>query len=319
MDQRGFGSYLNGTLPCPNATLYAGPAYSWTISDLALRAFILEHVSDHDYDVASVHPTSHGVYKVLRDTHQNQGPFAKIKIFKEALSTRFVPSIPLSRTFNQISKTHARFIKVGKLSDDELLSMFVLNALYDHYPRLQMSVNDMMMSPSNSSSNIGMRLLQEEHTAQNSESTHDTALAAVSPKTPRPVCSNCKRTGHRVEYCIAAGGRMAGKTLDEARAAQEAARNVQRNGSGTGKARNNRGAANVANATNTANATTAQVPPSNNTSTFTLNGRSYMFLPNSGSNSNLQIVEIVESNNNNAEEECRSARKWRNGLGARDT
>jgi hypothetical protein len=198
VDQRGFGSYLNGTLACPDATKHAGSAYNWTISDLALRAFILEHVSDHDYDVASVYPNSHGVYKVLRDNHQNQGPFAKIKVFKEALATRFVPNTPLSRTFDQISKLHARFIKMGKLSDDELLSMFVLNALCDHYPRLQTSVNNMMMSPSNSSSNIRTRLLQGEHTTQHAEET--AALAAPS-RPPRLCQLQAHWTSYRMLHC----------------------------------------------------------------------------------------------------------------------
>jgi len=296
VDQRGFGSYLNGTLPCPDASKHAGPAYSWTISDLALRAFILQHVSDHDYDVASLHQNSHDVYTTLRDKHQNQGPFAKIKLFKEALGTRFAPGIPLSRTFDQISKLHARFIKMGKLSDDELLSMFVLNALCDHYPRLQTSINDMMMSPSNTSSDIRTRLLQEEHTTQLEPSVANAALTGASSRPPRPVCSNCKRTGHRAEYCIAPGGQMAGKTLDEARAAQDAARTAQRAGSNPGKPHGTRNSANSAITTNPI----ATATPGDAKTTFTLNGKSYMFLPNVGSNSTSQIVEVVENNANNA-------------------
>ena len=98
VDQRGFRPYLNGTLTCPDATLHPTAAYNWAISDVALRGFILEHVSDHDYNIASVHDNSHGVYTILRDSHQNQGPFAKIKVFKEVLSTKFVPDIPLTCT-----------------------------------------------------------------------------------------------------------------------------------------------------------------------------------------------------------------------------
>ena len=70
VDQRGFRLYLNGTLPCPDITVHPVAAKNWTISDIALRGFILEHVSDHDYDTASIHPSSHGVYKALRDDHQ---------------------------------------------------------------------------------------------------------------------------------------------------------------------------------------------------------------------------------------------------------
>ena len=87
VDQCGFCTYLNGTLPCPDASLHPTSAYSWSISDITLWGFILEHVSDHDYNIANVHPDLHGVYCTLHNSHQNQGPFAKIKVFKEILST----------------------------------------------------------------------------------------------------------------------------------------------------------------------------------------------------------------------------------------
>ncbi|KAN0134593.1 hypothetical protein V8E53_007739 [Lactarius tabidus] len=192
VDQRGFRAYLNGTLPCPDASTYATAAYSWTVSDIALRAFILEHVSDHDYDIASAHPDSHGVYKTLRDSHQNQGSFAKTKVFREALDTRFIPNAPLSRTFDQITKLHAKYIKMGPLTEDELLMMFIINALGDHYPRLQTSVNNMLVNPMTTSADFRARLLQEEQTISTSSS--DTAHAAVSTRTTRPVCPNCKRS-----------------------------------------------------------------------------------------------------------------------------
>ncbi|KAN0141407.1 hypothetical protein V8E53_000652, partial [Lactarius tabidus] len=51
VDQHGFGAYLNGTIHCPDKTIHAAAAYSWSVSDLALRAFILEHVSDHNYNL----------------------------------------------------------------------------------------------------------------------------------------------------------------------------------------------------------------------------------------------------------------------------
>jgi hypothetical protein len=228
-DQRGFRAYLDGSLPCPDSSIHPAAAYSWTVSDVALRAFILEHISDHDYDIASVHPDSHGVYKTLRDSHkdshQNQGPaIAKMKVLKEALSARFIPNTPLSsRTFDQTTKPHGRIIKMGSLTNKELLRMLVLNALGDHYPRLQTSVNYLLMTPSNTSADIRTRLLQEEQVID--PSSESIALAAVTSKTSRPACSNCKRPGHRVEYYISRGGQMAGKSIDEARAAQEAARN----------------------------------------------------------------------------------------------
>jgi hypothetical protein len=276
VDQRGFCAYLNGTLPCPDETLHAAAAYSWSVSDQALCAFLLEHVSDNDYKVASVHDDSASVYNNLHDINQNQGPFAKVKVIKEALSIRFSPNAPLSQTFDHISKLHARFIRMGKLTDDQWLSVFALNALGDHYPRLQTSVNDLLASPLTTSVDIRSRLVQEEQTTgSGSGISPETTLAAISSKPPRPICTHCKRTGHRTEFCIATGGAMAGKMIDEARAAQEAARNAQRP-----RIRANR---NSSSATPNANVATVQgqLPPPN--TTFTINGLSCTLVANNNS------------------------------------
>jgi hypothetical protein len=81
---------------------------------------------------------------------------------------------------------------MGPLTEDELLMMFIINALGDHYPRLQTSVNNMLVNPMTTSADFRARLLQEEQTISTSSS--DTAHAAVSTRTTRPVCPNCKRS-----------------------------------------------------------------------------------------------------------------------------
>jgi hypothetical protein len=189
---------------------------------------------------------AHDVYKSLRTTHQNQGLYAQIKIINEALATRFVPTIPLSRTIDQIVKLHSRFIKMGPIDEDKLLMILLFNTLGDHFPRLQTSINDMLLnaSTSNSADVRSHLLLEEQVILDNAATSPSTALAAVSNKPSRLVCSNCKRPTHKTEFCIATGGQMAGKTLEEARAAQDAAHNVQRTG-GNGNGGNRRPHRNV--------------------------------------------------------------------------
>ena len=114
-DQRGFGSYLRGSLPKPNATTCPKAAQGWENNNLALRGFILEHISDNDYDSVKKYDNSHDVYKKLCSIHENQGLYAQIKLIKEALATQFVPGTPLSCTIDQIIKLHSRFIKMGPI------------------------------------------------------------------------------------------------------------------------------------------------------------------------------------------------------------
>jgi hypothetical protein len=39
-------------------------------------------------------------------------------------------------------------------------------------------------------------------------------------KTVKPICSNCKKPYHTTDFCVAPGGKMFGKSLDDAKAAQ---------------------------------------------------------------------------------------------------
>jgi hypothetical protein len=217
-DQRGFRLYLNGTLARPDESLHYEAACAWDMSDVALRGFINQHISDHDYEIVSELPTANKMYEALRDRHQRQGPFAKIKTIRAILDTVSpAHGTPYCQTFDDIVKLHSRYIGMGHLTDDQLLSIFILNSLRLH-PRMQSSLNDMLANPLTTSADIRKRLEQEDLVI-GSSSAPEAALAAVSTKNPRPVCLNCQKVGHRTEFCIAPGGQMAGKTIEEARAA----------------------------------------------------------------------------------------------------
>ena len=265
-DQRGFGAYLRGTFPRPDATLHPRAALSWDVNNLALRGFIIEHISDNDYDIVSTLDNAHDVYERLRSKHQNQGLYTQIKVINEALGTRFVPGTPLSQTVDQMKRLHSRFIKMGRIDDDKLLTILLFNGLRDHYTRLQTSINDMFTGGTTTSDDVVNRLLLEEQVLNDNASiSPTTALAAVNTKPPRPVCANCKRPSHRTEFCIGPGGQMAGKTIKEARAAQDAARNAQKPG-GTNRSRGNRTPA------------PASTQNDSNAKTLTVNGQCYMLV-----------------------------------------
>ena len=53
VDQRHFSFYLDGTFSCPDEMAHPKAALNWKSNDRALRAFILEHVSNVDYGIAS--------------------------------------------------------------------------------------------------------------------------------------------------------------------------------------------------------------------------------------------------------------------------
>ena len=107
------------------------------MSDVTLCGFISQHISDHDSEIVSELPTANKMYETLHDRHQKQGLFTKIKTIRLILDTVSpLHGTPFCQTFDDISRLHSRYIKMGHLTDDQLLSIFVLNSLRLH-PRMQ--------------------------------------------------------------------------------------------------------------------------------------------------------------------------------------
>ena len=225
-DQRGFHPYLNGKLPCPDESIHPEAAGAWETSDVALRGFIFQHISDYDYELVSELPSANKIYESLCDRHQKQGPYAQIKVIRAILDAQTEHGTPLCQTFDEIAKLQSRYIKMGHLTDDQLLCVYMLNALRVNHPRMQMSLNDLLANPLTTSVDICKHLEQEDHTTVTG-APPDAALAAASSKPARPLCINCQKPGHCTEFCITPGGQMAGKTIEEARTARDAARAKQ--------------------------------------------------------------------------------------------
>ena len=227
VDRHHFSRYLHGTIPCPDAAAYPTAARNWRSNDRALRAFILERVSDLDYGMASKFVDAHDVYEALRKSHEELGLHAQFHVLREALNTRFNPSTPLTRTFDDLQKLCRRFTKMGNMNDDKWKSLLIMNALGDNCPGLQKVIGEMLENPNVTSEDVINRVLREEQVLLCREKQGPTNVsesatpAAVSNKKSRPICSNCKRTNHRTEFCISPGGQMAGKSIHEARAAQK--------------------------------------------------------------------------------------------------
>ena len=214
VDQRYYGNYLDGTLRCPDSTTHPRSAINWNLNNRALRA-LYSSIFPIMITPLQVHTRTLTTYMRPYAKTTCNSRLAKINVFREALGTRCVPTVPLSRTFDQITKLHTKFIKMGKMDDDLLLIILILNALGGDYTRLQTSVIDMLQNPLTTSADIRARLYREEQTI---------ALGFVTGNPTRPVCANCKSANHRTEYCISPRGQMAGRTISEAHAARIAQR-----------------------------------------------------------------------------------------------
>ena len=232
--RQGFGHWLRGTVPCPDLTLQPEAHYVWLHNDEALKGLLLENISPIDLSLVRNLKTSYDIFNALRKRHENLGPFAQILLIKKFLDIRFSNDATLSQTITEIRELHRRIVTMGAINNDHLLTVGLLNALGEPFSHLQSAIQTLSSAPNFDSTSVIRRIEEEENLIKcRTDGGHlptpsHVALTASSTRPPRVPCSTCKRLNHSTEFCISPGGRLAGKTIDEARAAQAAHRAANR-------------------------------------------------------------------------------------------
>ena len=235
----GLDVILNGRFPCPDDSAANDARYIWERNDGCLRGFIQDHISAPDLHAIEDLATSHLMFKRLRSLHEQQGAYAQLQLLLKALNVHFTHDKPLQETLAELRSYGKRIVAMGQLSDDDIFSIIYLNALEKDFGPLQHSITSLSNSPNFNSSMMAQRILAEDALILRrteagrsssvfplplSSSTAFPASVTSRPRSPRPVCANCKRDTHGTDYCIAPGGKMAGRTIEEARAARAASR-----------------------------------------------------------------------------------------------
>jgi hypothetical protein len=257
--------YLNGKLACPDPAVDPSAHAIWIGSDGSLRAFILERISPDDYDYASTFDTSHTVFEGLRTRHEKLGLHAQINLLRKAFNIFYEPEggVPMTTTSKILRDHHDRIRKMGPIDEDKIFLILIINSLGPHHPQLQSLIHGMTDDP-NFTGNAALKRVDTEaalvqRRAELGTDSPSVALAAstTNAKSPPVICSNCKKPHHTIDFCIKPGGKMAGRSIDDARAAQRAA---------AGKApRSSRPGGQTANVAQAADATATSTTPSANT------------------------------------------------------
>ena len=107
----------------------------------------------------------------------------------------------------------------------------------DHFTHLQQAIQNMMHLPNFNSEMVVKRILDEDALIRRrrelgllanpssvtvtipSQSASASLSLNTRPRGPKAICANCKRENHVADFCISPGGKMAGCSVDEARAA----------------------------------------------------------------------------------------------------
>lgn len=252
----------------------------YSLNDQSLTGFILRHISQLDYKAVWEQPTSHAVYAELRRRHEKLGSHAQILLIEKVMKMEFCPGTRIAQTWDEIDTVIEKIKAIGPLDYDQLKTAVVIKALGRHYEHLQSQIQSITRQPNFSVTDVAARLLQEDDHIRNHEEQGllpvSTAFAAQAPvlgtrapgSCPRPTCSHCKRTGHLADFCIQPGGKMAGRTVEEAMSAYQASKHQQRNDGALQPL-----SANVA-LTDSASSLSVTTP-----SPFTINGVNYSWIP----------------------------------------
>ena len=272
--------YLDGSLSCPDAVNHAAAHDIWSGNDKSLRAFMLERIAPEEYDIASPLGSAHATFVGLKTRHEQRGLHAQINLLRKSFEIHYKPGTPIRETSKELRKVFDRFTKMGKIDEDKLFTIIILNALGIHFPQLQSAIHS-MTEDANFNSGIAMRRIDteadlEERRAELGIQSSVFALTTSSkPKGADVICSNCKRLHHTIEYCVRPGGGMAGKTMDEAKAAQRAAA-----GKPPRVASGKSNSANVASAVTTTTTPAVSTPSTTPTAmSVSINGVSYILSP----------------------------------------
>jgi transposase InsO family protein len=132
-------------------------------------------------------------------------------------------------------------------------------------------------NPLFSSHTIVRTIQHEEDLIRNREEqglqVPSTALAAQTRPRSKIICAHCKNTGHLADFCIQPGGKMEGRSLDDARTAQRTASRSSHNG------RFQQGNNSSSPASPAHIATSASPSPTDVVETIELNGKTYYSAP----------------------------------------
>jgi hypothetical protein len=196
--------------------------------------------------ITSNRTTSHDLFVTLRTLHAKYGTYTQIGLLMKVLEIRLGYDSPLRDTLAEVRSYCRRIIAMGKIKDDNIFTLTLLHPMSDHFTHLQQAVLNMTLLP-DFNSEMGRQVYlgrrradplppRTTRTASSNPTAHQalshsnqSAFAALNSRQrgPKPIYSNCKRENHSTDYCISPGGKMAGRSVAEARAAFKAAAALQ--------------------------------------------------------------------------------------------
>lgn len=234
----GLYEYIFDPPDIPHRTFKPCAYCNWNLNDRLACSFLMLGLSKSEHNLASDSISAKELWEYLQARHGGAGPVQQVCLLQEALTTKCSPAEPITKTIDRIYEKINRMFDVGTVTKDLLQSIAALFSLSDNslYASAR-SIISRDLAAATAAMSYGpdkiRRFLENEQTLYAAErgmpDPQPTVLATRSmTRRDELVCDACKTrgrtnyTGHTKLWCILEGGGMAGKMLDEAKAAHVA-------------------------------------------------------------------------------------------------
>jgi transposase InsO family protein len=294
----------------PPATTQPVAHLNWGINDRSVRAYIRKTCAKVERQGLTKLESARDYWKFLERLHLAEGPVRQANLIQGAFSAR------IPRDKDQVTKTRQiqedifrAFDMPGGITRDSVAGVAILMALaaggHDHTCMIiQRDLQDATTDKPYESDRMIKYVEQDLQLllgvqSNTASSANAIALAATMGNSSSPhICSNCKRTGHLVPYCVREGGGMAGKSIAESRAQRVADNEAKRKKgkSGGSNTQNTGGKVSVTGVDKNGRAFVAYIdPPSSDTASDTAGFAGFASIDANSASFNPEEYEIITS------------------------
>ncbi|KAJ3481473.1 hypothetical protein NLJ89_g12209 [Agrocybe chaxingu] len=213
----GLWAYMSGSATCPDKSFEPRAYANWVQNDERACAFIYDAIEPSEKKAVSTHLTSaEKFWTELKKRHEKDGPISQVYLIKDALGKRANEGDAYTKGLDELFHMLDRAWRMGDLTLDILKSIVALNYFsktdvqkiqFDLQDRIKGATKENPFTP-----NDIHRFVEEceslinANTRQGTTDTHTVALSASTQDKKRGgnnnTCSNCKKPGHTVQYCI---------------------------------------------------------------------------------------------------------------------
>jgi len=207
---------------------------NWNTNDGMAQAYIRLNCATVESELLDDVMTTYECFKTLEKYHPNEGPVKQVNLIQNALAQRVARDKDQVSNCRKIRENIRRAFRMpGGITEEAFINITLLIVLGCGHEHMRAMIQHDMQAATDTtpflSEQVMLYLEQDLQLLLGDEQCSGTAdtIALMAQSSQKrggarsPLeCSNCKRTGHTADFCVHAGGGMAGKSIEDAQAAR---------------------------------------------------------------------------------------------------